>query len=370
MRRSPARLLVPLVALALLAGACGGGGDRRPADEIKKIRDAEAKDVKAPERVDPKSLALPGFQMVTNSPTWERMVSSPNGRGAVILFVLPGSPADNKGLARGDMVVEVDGERVTNHESAIAKLYGTKGEQRTLKILGRNGKEREIRVRLDIPRLVVKPLLDEMLKQNSKDPVLRYLRAISSGSTTEQRLDDLAVALETQPEFVDALAKRAEYLFRLRLATNDKKRQDDFTKQGLAAWTNALDIDPRDAEVLAQQANALSALGRGSAAKADALKAIRVDPTLAAANHALARANLVLKKPQDAAGPARAAVELNPYNNLNYYRTLAEVFRALKRKSDCAATLNAIVPRLEGAKTKPLKTEAEQLEKEARENCG
>ena len=369
MRRHAARLLAPLVALALVAAACGGD-DKRPSDAIKDIRESSAKDVKPPERVDPKNLALPGVALVTNSPTWEKLVDSPNGRGAVILFVQPGSPADNKGIARGDMLTHVDGDRVANQEHALALLYANKGEKRNLKIVGRNGKEREVSVRSEIPKQRPKRFLDEMLKGNPNDPVLRYLRAGAVGTTVQSSIDDLKAALDVEPEFVEALNKRANLLVTARLATKDKKRQDELVTQAFAAWTNALDIDPRNAEALTQQANAETALNRASAAKADALKAIRVDPTSPAANNALARANLALKKPQDAAGPARAALELNPYTNLTYYRTLAEVFKDLKRKSDCAATLNAIVPWLEGTKVKALKTEAEQIQKEARENCG
>jgi tetratricopeptide (TPR) repeat protein len=370
MRRTSARLLVPLLALALVAAACGSGGDKRPGDTIKEIRDLAAKDVDPPGRVDPKNLALPGFALVTNSPTWEKLVDAANGRGAVILFVQPGSPADNKGIARGDMLTEVDGERVANQEHALALLYSNKGEKRNLKITGRNGKERELSVRSEIPKDRPKRFLDEMIKGNPNDPVLRYLRAGAIGTTIQSSIDDLKVALDVEPEFVEALNKRAFFLFSARLGTKDKKRQQELITQALAAWTNALDIDPRNAEALTQQANAETALGKASAAKADALKAIRVDPTYPAANNALAKANLSLKKPQDAAGPARAALELNPYTNLTYYRTLAEVFKDLKRKTDCSATLNAIVPWLEGTKVKPLKTEAEQIQKEARENCG
>jgi hypothetical protein len=369
MRRNASRLLVPLLALALIAGACGGGS-KRPTDEIKKLRESSAKDVKPPPRVDPKNLALPGFALVTNSQTWEQIVNAPNGRGAVILFVLPGSPADNKGIARGDMLTEVDGQRVTNQEHALALLYSNKGEKRKLKIVGRNGKERSVSIRNEIPNKRAKPFLDEMLKGNPNDPVLRYLRAGSPGTTIQSSIDDLKAALDVQPEFVDAISKRANILFGARLATKDKKRQQELITQALASWTNALDIDPRNAEALAAQANAETAIGKPAAAKADALKAIRVDPTLPAANHALARASLALEKPQDAAGPARAALELNPYNNLNYYRTLAEVFKDLKRKSDCAVTLNAIVPWLEGTKVKPFKVEADHIKEEAKDNCG
>lgn len=369
MRRKRARVLVPFLALALVAGACGGGG-KRPSDTIKEIRESDAKDVEPPERADPKNLALPGLALVTNSPTWEDIVKSPNGRGAVVLFVQPGSPADNKGVGRGDMVTAVDGQRVTNHEHALSLLYSNKGEKRELTITGRNGKERTVTIRGEIPKRRALPYLNEMIKGNPNDAVLRYLRAGQVGTKIQDGITDLDKALEAEPDFAEALNKRASIIFGARLGTKDKKRQQELATEALAGWNNALDIDPRNAEALTLQANAQTSLGKPTQGKADALKAIRVDPTLPSANNALARANLALKKPEDAAGPARAAVELNPYTNLTYYRTLAEIFKDLKRKADCAATLNAIVPWLEGTKVKELKTEAEQIQKESRENCG
>lgn len=369
MIRKRAWLLVTFLALSIVASACGGGG-RRPSDTIKDIRESNAKEVEPPERADPKNVALPGLALVTNSPTWQDLVNSPNGRGAVVLFVQPGSPADSKGIGRGDMVTAIDGDRVTNHEHALSLLYANKGEKRELKITGRNGRERTVSIRAEIAKRRAVDFLNEMIKGNPNDPVLRYLRAGSVGTKIQDGIADLDKALEVEPDFAEALNKRSSILFGARLSTKDKKRQQELANEALAGWNNALDVDPRNAEALTLQSNALSAIGKPSQAKADALKAIRVDPTLPAANHALARAHLELKKPQDAAGPARAAVELNPYSNLNYYRTLAEAFKDLKRTSDCSATLNAIVPWLEGTKVPALKREAEQIQKEAKENCG
>jgi hypothetical protein len=365
------KLLAPLVALALVAGACGDGGGKRPAvDTITDIRESDAKDVKPPERVDPKDVALPGLTLVTNSPTWQDLVKSPSGRGAVILFVLPTGPADHKGLARGDLIKEIDGQVVGNYEHALSLLHSRRGEERTLLIRGKNRKERTVKIKGQIPRRRARPYLDRLIKQNANDPVLRYLRAETSGGTVADALADLNKALEREPQFVEAMASKANIIFNQRLTTKDKKKQDEFAADAIAGWTNALDIDPQNAFALALQANAKTTLGQASAGKVDATKALRVDGTIASANHALARANLALKKPQDAAGPARAALELNPYSNLTYYRTLAETFKSLKRKSDCAATLTAVVPYLEGTQNKFLKKEAEQLEKEAKEECG
>lgn len=369
MTRNASKLLVLFLSITLVASSCGGKS-KRPVDEVKKLREADASDVRPPPRVDPKYLAQPGLTLATNSPTWQKLVDSPEGRGAVVLFVQPNGPTDRKNVARGDMIVEIDGKRVTNFEYALTLLRSAKGDRRKLKVMGRNGKTRDVTVKNDIPRDRPRRALDLMIRGNPSDPVLHYLRSVSVGGTFADALADLKAALDIEPAFVEALSVRGNYLFSQRRFAKDKKQSDALTAEALANWTNALDIDPHSADTLVYKANAETAIGKPAQAKADAVKALRIDGTNPAANNALARSNLALKKPQDAAGPAAAALQLNPYNNLTYYRTLAQAFRDLKRKTDCQETLNAVVPYLEGTRTKALKTEAEELQREAKRNCG
>lgn len=378
MRRHISKLLAIFFAFAVLAAACGGGSDK--ADEYDKIRTASAGDVKPPERVDPKDTALPGLTLATNSITWQRLLDSPETRGAVVLFIQPGGPSDRQGIARGDVITHVDGVRVWNDERALSLLWSNKGEVRTVKLLSRRDSEREVQIKGEIPRQRPRPFLNVMIENNPGDPVLRYVRATSSSTchikgadkpcgTNADNLNDLKAALNKQPRFVEALAHQGRILFAQATAEKDKDKRTQFAGQALASYANALDVDPRHADVLTLQSEAQNALGKGEAAKADAEKAVKVDGSLPRANHALARANISLKKPQDAAGPARAAIEGNPYSNLFYYRTLGQVFKDLKRKEDCSKTLLAIVPWLENGPD-AFKTEAKQIEKESNENCG
>jgi tetratricopeptide (TPR) repeat protein len=369
-RKLARKLIGPLLALAIVGSACFGGGGNEPLEQITSIRESEAKDIGPPESVDPKDFAQPGLIVQTNSPTWEDLVKAPKGRGAVVLFVQPGGPSDRKGIARGDMIVEVDGKKVTNAEYALTLLRSNKGEVRKVKLIRRGSdKERELEIKGEIPKERARPFLDGMLANNPNDPVLRYLRALS-GSTLKTANDDLSVALRREPDFVEALSLQGNLIFNARTQEKDKKKQVAIIGQALATWANALDINPRHAETLVFQSAGQAALGKLDQARSDARKALNIDGTFGAANHALAKAELALKKPQNAAGPARAAVEANPYTNLTYYRTLAAVFKGLKRKADCSKTLLAIVPHLKGAKVKALDTEAKQLEKEAKEDCG
>jgi hypothetical protein len=378
MRSRSSKLFALIMAFAVTMTACGGGEDT--ADELTNFRDSEAGDVKPPERVDPKDIALPGLSLATNSPSWEDLLRAPKDRGAVVLFVQPGGPSDRQGIARGDVITHVDGQRVWNDERALALLWSNKGEARKIKLTSRNERERELEIKGEIPRQQPRPFLNVMIENNPGDAVLRYLRAISTPTcnpkkpanncgTVQHNLNDLKAALDKEPRFVEALTRQGAILFQQSLRAKDKDARTQLAGQAIAAYTNALDIDPRHGQTLTLEAETQLALGKAQIAKSDAEKAVKIDGSLARANHVLARANLALKKPQDAAGPARAALEGNPFNNLLYYRTLAEVFKALKRKEDCSKTLLAIVPWLENAGD-DLKKEAAQLEKESKENCG
>lgn len=373
MRRNRSKMLALALVLAFAAGACfgGGGGDGAvDTGEFDKIRETDAKDVKAPEKTDTNKLALPGLILETNSRSWELLADAPEGKGVVVAFVQPNGPADNKGLARGDLVTAIDGTAVSNHEHALTLLRSERGEVRKLTVKDRNEKEREVEIKGDVPRERALPFLNALINGNENDPVYYFLRAQSSGVTKKTQKADLDKAIQMRPNFAEALAARGSLVFNLRLATKDKKLRLALIGEALANWHNALEIDPDNAEILALQANGQTAIGKVAQAKTDAEKAVEIDGSLPSANHALARANLALNKPQDAAGPAAAAVRGNPYTDLRYYRTLAEVFKDLKRKKDCTDTLIAPVDYLIATKVKELATEARQLRSESTKNCG
>ena len=90
----------------------------------------------------------------------------------------------------------------------------------------------------------------------------------------------------------------------------------------------------------------MSELGRGREARRDAAKAIEVDPTHPRGYYALGASEEALRRPEQAVGPARAAVELDPFN-IFHWRLLARVFDALRRRDDCRRTASGFTPFLE-----------------------
>lgn len=71
------------------------------------------------------------------------------GAGRDMVAVVPGSPADRAGIKEGDIILEVNGQKITEYRGLARELARYQiGEEIVLKIL-RNGSEREIRATLE-----------------------------------------------------------------------------------------------------------------------------------------------------------------------------------------------------------------------------
>jgi len=347
MRRSSVRLLVAIAALSVLAAACSGGGNANK--QSQKIADQymneKASDVKPPTGPDTQRRALPGFLLSSNSPSWVKLVGAPRGNGAVVLFIQPGGPTDGKGIARGDLLVKVDGTVVTNAERAISLLHSRIGENRTLTFERKGRKEpRTVTIVGRSPRGNPATILSAEISNNPTDPVLRYLRAYVGGSD-QQRVDDLTEALKTTPDFVDALQLRASLVWAASFNQKDAKIRRQMQVQALAGWQNALSIDPRNSTTLAVKSIAETDLGTPKGGEADATRALHIDGSQPLALFALSRARLARNHAAEALGPASGAVQLQQYN-LDYWKNLAAIFVKLNRKSDCTKTADAFTPYL------------------------
>jgi hypothetical protein len=363
MRRSAVRLLVVLTALATLAAGCSHGTNKAKTNKIgEQYKNMSASSVKPPLGPDTQSLALPGFIVATNSKSWVKLVGSPGGQGAVVLFIQPGGPTDNVGIARGDLLVQVDDQPIANAERAVAVLHSRVGQKRTLTFRRANKKKnRVVTITGRAPRGNPIAVLSPEIDNNPTDPTLRYLRAYSGG-TDQARLGDLKIALQSQPDFVDALQLRASLLWASSFNQRDAKTKQTMQIDALAGWKNALDIDPRNATTYAVRSIAETDLGTAKNGEADALRALNIDGSQPLALFALSRARLAENKTADALGPADGAVVLQPYN-LDYWKNLASIFKKVGRKSDCVKTTDAFVPYLRARKGQAFLQAATDLQK-------
>jgi len=337
-RRPRARWFMAAFAILLTATACFGSSD--PGSVARGL--GNARDARPPDQVDAHATAQPGLVLSTNSRTWEKLIDSHAGRGAVVLFVQPGGPSDGKGIARGDLLTAVDGTPVVNHEAGIAILRARPGQRRDLKFVQRDGTIRTVTIEERNPNGAnLRSFLNPMVGARSNDPLLRFLRAQSAGGSFQDNLTDVNVALQQEPEFVEALTLKASLEWDQRLS--DTKNALRLVNDALAGWKTALDLDPDNATALSVRSTAYTTIGRATKGKEDADKTLAVDDSYPRGYFALALADSALRDPAAALGPAAAAVKLNPYN-YSYFNLLAAIYKRLNRTTDCNRTADAMTP--------------------------
>ncbi|MBI4049888.1 MAG: trypsin-like peptidase domain-containing protein [Candidatus Doudnabacteria bacterium] len=120
-----------------------------PVGQLKKVID----DVKQFGKVRRPFL---GVRYVIITESYARQNNLPVNYGVLIVSgdalnepaVIPGSPAAKAGIARGDIILELDGQKITPENQLAEQLRGRNpGDQVTLKLL-RNGEERTVSVTL------------------------------------------------------------------------------------------------------------------------------------------------------------------------------------------------------------------------------
>ncbi|MDQ3928952.1 MAG: trypsin-like peptidase domain-containing protein [Chloroflexota bacterium] len=72
----------------------------------------------------------------------------PDIPGQFVVDVLPGAPADDAGLRRGDVITAINGQRITDESTFIRVLRGYKPGDRIRLTVVRNGKSRQFELRL------------------------------------------------------------------------------------------------------------------------------------------------------------------------------------------------------------------------------
>lgn len=335
------KLLLGTLVVALVAPACGSGGGGGSVSSAIDIAKQSASAVKPPPPLDTKRTGLPGLVIATASPSLRRLAKAPEGDGAVILFVEPGGPSDGLGVGRGDLITSVGGIEVTNHARALALLHDVPKKKLEVGIRHRDGRDRVVTIAPREPLVSsLRQYLNPLVAASPNDPVLRYVRASAPGAFRD-RLVDLEAALKIDKRFVEAMSLRASLIWDNRPDSGAERAR--FVNSALGGWKDALAIDPSNQLALTTRSTVLSVLGNGQQGRRDATKAIETDNSQPRAYYAQAVAEEALNRPQNALGPARAAVELDPFT-IHHWRLLARTFNALKRKGDCRTTVNGFAP--------------------------
>lgn len=114
-----------------------------------------------------------------------------SGKLLTITKPIAGSPAEKAGLQKGDQIIKVDGNDITNldAESVRQKVLGTPGTDVTLTIL-RPGTDTPFDVKITRATIVVPSVTSKMLPNN-----LAYIQIVDFGQNTAQDFHDQLKAL-------------------------------------------------------------------------------------------------------------------------------------------------------------------------------
>lgn len=280
-----------------------------------------------------------GAILATNSPGWGRLLSRSDTTGALVLSVIPNSPAADAGLAPGDVIVAMDDHQVQNAERATVILQSTRSLQSLLTWTRPDGQARTVEAELLTSSRL--SLAEHLVKELEADPtpVTRYLFA----KTTTDQATGLRVADDLTrevPGFAGAHAVRAVQLLRQSggggpggagVALEDAKQ----------AITLAVQLDPESTEIRAAAAQFWLAVNDLSQAEAQAARAVAIDGASPAAHYALGLAQLALGRADLALPDLHRAVLLNPYQP-SYYQGLIRGYEALGLRSQARATNAAL----------------------------
>lgn len=271
--------------------------------------------------------ARPGFigaLLVPNSGGWAHVLTRPTNPGALVVLVLPDSPAQRAGLVAGDVVVAIDGEPVLNDEALALRLRLGPTATHALDVDDASSQGRKVDVITGEPPARVLDLIEsEVIADPSAASRLVYARDFTDFHTASVILRELVTQF---PDFAEAHAARAEILVGL------AQMQGDTSSATRAAITSAvsraLALDRASLRVLVGAARVYTALGDSSSAIDAGRAAVGLDRSSASAHRALGSALAAAGDDSGALPELRMAVALSPYNR-DYYRDLSAAFRAV-----------------------------------------
>lgn len=339
-----------VVVLVVLMAACSPPKFLR--DLTKGARGGEeAEQFPAPDPPPESSGLFLGIVQETYSLGWDTVLDNAHHAGSLIIDVIPGTPAEELGIERGSILVQVDDVAIRN-SSQVPVLFKTsdKPNHRVI-IVKPDGESEDLEVTLR-----PSPPADELLELRRKrieetgDPISKYLTALGSQDEAEwiKLLDELIVEY---PDFARAYELKA-----LRIAESLAAEPEQVTEREQAARdliATAADLDPDAAGLLASSARISYLFNDSLGAENDAARAVELDDTLAEARNLLGITQLALERPEEAISNLHRAVALDPYE-INFYDDLALCYRFLGQEDSAGKTIESAKtltddPAIEGA---------------------
>jgi tetratricopeptide (TPR) repeat protein len=310
----------------------------------KEAPPTEAAEYPAPEAVDPPAQLLFGTVVLTNEPGWGKLFQrGQESGGALVLDVLPDSPAQKLGLQPGDVISWIDGVDIQNHEQLLVAFRASKTGEHRMRIKQVDGTTRAITATLIPPGDFSLINYLEERATTQLDPVVRFLLA-EQIEDHDRAIELVRGLLQEHPELAEGHALLARRLLsRLETVAGDVPIED-FSSTDLEEVTKAIDtairLDPKAASIYRARAQINLTLGDATKAEADAATALEMDDLSAETYYLLGTAKLALGKARESLAPLHLAVQLDPYV-IDYYASLALTYNQLERSADAEATVEA-----------------------------
>lgn len=302
-------------------------------------------DFPAPEAPpEPANFSL-GALVHTNEASWDGLVnkSIPSG-GALVLAVLPDTPATQMELQRGDVITAIDGDTVTNHEQLVTALKLSTDGRHSLTIDKADGVAESTDVQLATAAdLSLLAYLEQRVAE-SADPVYRFL--LADRVLDHERAIEIHRELLTEfPEFAVAQSLLAKRLISQMESVAGSEALTTLgatpeLEEARALINGAVQSDPAAASIYRTRAQIYLSLDENAQAEKDALTSLEMDDGAAQAHFILGTARLVQGQPEDALKALHQATELDPFV-VQYYFNLALCYRELGMQDEAAQTVEA-----------------------------
>lgn len=284
-----------------------------------------------------------GAVVTTNSPGWATLLDRSDTAGALVMGVVPASPAASAGIRRGDVILAIDDAKIHSGEDVETRLKARLSRSRLVTLVAPGGGARTTAVNLDGVAPV--DLLDHLARAmvNDPDPVTRFLYAehVESAGASLAALDALVADV---PQFAEAHVQRAFLLAQVAAqvrASGGTERMSE-AAQAEEAVARALELDPNSLEVRAVAARVFGLLGDPARARSHAEVAVGLVATSAAAHNLLGGALLALGEADDGLAHLRRAVALSPHFG-PYYSSLARGYERVGATEEAEKTLDALM---------------------------
>lgn len=277
-----------------------------------------------------------GAAFTTNSAGLGQLIPRPDVPGALVVVVIPGSPARVAGLAPGDVVVAMDGQPIRNDRRVGVLVRTATQPVHVLVVVAPDGEDRS--VRLDAAPEPPTDLSALVSAQIDEGPANRLLFA-QLAPDAETALAVLGRLAAEFPSNAEVQALRAQRLVDLGVARGEIS--NDRRSAVRVAIDEALALDPASLTVRLTAARVLLGLGDAGAAVEHAGRAVAIDDASPTARHLLGAARLAQGDGRGALADLRRAVELDPYEPQTY-RLMSEAFRAAGRDPEALATDRAL----------------------------